>query len=38
MDASRGYGLQAVVAKRLDAPYQPGRRTRAWQRIANDAG
>ena len=38
LDASRGYGLHGVVAKRLDAPYKPGRRTRAWLSISNDAG
>jgi bifunctional non-homologous end joining protein LigD len=28
--ASRAQGLPGVVAKRLDAPYLPGRRTRKW--------
>ncbi|MGE5828032.1 MAG: DNA polymerase ligase N-terminal domain-containing protein [Micromonosporaceae bacterium] len=28
--AAREQGLPGVVAKRLDAPYQPGRRTRTW--------
>ena len=26
-------GLEGVIAKRLDSPYQPGKRTDAWQKI-----
>ena len=26
------FGLEGVVAKRLDAPYEPGRRSRAWMK------
>ena len=26
-------GLEGVVAKRVDAPYQPGRRSSAWQKV-----
>jgi bifunctional non-homologous end joining protein LigD len=29
-EATRAQGLEGVVAKRLDAPYRPGVRTRAW--------
>ena len=28
-------GLEGVVVKRLDSPYQPGRRSPAWQKIKN---
>jgi bifunctional non-homologous end joining protein LigD len=31
--ASREQGLEGVVAKRLDAPYQPGRRSRDWIKV-----
>jgi bifunctional non-homologous end joining protein LigD len=30
LDATREQGLEGVVAKRLDAPYEPGRRSAAW--------
>lgn len=30
---TRDRGLEGVVAKRLDSPYQPGLRTRAWIKI-----
>ena len=32
---SRRLGLEGVVAKRLDSPYQPGKRTGAWLKIKN---
>jgi bifunctional non-homologous end joining protein LigD len=28
-------GLEGVVVKRLDSPYQPGRRSPAWQKVKN---
>lgn len=31
--AVRERGLEGMVAKRLDAPYQPGERTDAWQKV-----
>lgn len=31
--ASRELGLEGVVAKRLDSPYEPGRRSGAWLKI-----
>jgi len=34
LQASEQYGLDGVIAKRLDAPYAPGRRTRTWLRIS----
>ncbi len=30
LDAARAQGLSGVVAKRLDSPYLPGRRSRLW--------
>jgi bifunctional non-homologous end joining protein LigD len=33
---SRSLGLDAVIAKRLDSPYRPGRRDPAWRLIRND--
>lgn len=35
LEASRRMGLEGIVAKRLDAPYQPGRRSDAWLKIKN---
>jgi bifunctional non-homologous end joining protein LigD len=32
---SRESGLEGVVAKRVDSPYQPGRRTHSWVKIKN---
>ncbi|BCJ77542.1 ATP-dependent DNA ligase [Catellatospora sp. IY07-71] len=32
---SREQGLEGVMAKLLDAPYEPGRRSRAWVKIKN---
>ncbi|HET6482093.1 MAG TPA: ATP-dependent DNA ligase, partial [Actinoplanes sp.] len=33
LDAARTQGLAGVVAKRLDSPYLPGRRSRLWLAI-----
>jgi bifunctional non-homologous end joining protein LigD len=33
--ASAEQGLEGVVAKRLDAPYEPGRRSRCWVKVKN---
>ncbi len=30
LDVVRQHGLEGVVAKRIDSPYEPGRRTGAW--------
>jgi bifunctional non-homologous end joining protein LigD len=35
LEASRAQGLEGVIAKRLDAPYAPGRRTPAWVKVKN---
>jgi bifunctional non-homologous end joining protein LigD len=35
LEASRAQGLEGVVAKRLDAPYEPGRRSPAWVKVKN---
>jgi bifunctional non-homologous end joining protein LigD len=34
-EASRANGLEGVVAKRLDSPYEPGRRSGAWLKVKN---
>jgi len=33
--ASVQQGLEGIVAKRLDSPYQPGRRSEAWIKVKN---
>jgi bifunctional non-homologous end joining protein LigD len=33
--ASVAQGLEGIVAKRLDSPYDPGRRSRAWIKVKN---
>jgi bifunctional non-homologous end joining protein LigD len=33
LDAARAQGLPGIVAKRLDSPYLPGRRSRLWLSI-----
>lgn len=35
LEASREQGLEGVIAKRLDAPYEPGRRSGAWIKVKN---
>ena len=35
LEASREQGLEGVMAKRLDSPYLPGRRSPAWRKIKN---
>ena len=35
LEATRARGLEGVVAKRLQSPYRPGRRTRDWIKIKN---
>jgi bifunctional non-homologous end joining protein LigD len=35
LETSRAQGLAGVVAKRLDSPYEPGKRSRNWLRIHN---
>lgn len=34
LDAARAQGLDGIVAKALDSPYRPGRRTRKWLMIS----
>jgi bifunctional non-homologous end joining protein LigD len=38
LEASRTQGLTGVVAKRLDSPYLPGRRSRLWLTVAGRSG
>jgi bifunctional non-homologous end joining protein LigD len=33
--ATREQGLEGIVAKRADSPYEPGRRSGAWRKIKN---
>ena len=33
LDATRELGLEGVVAKRLDSPYEPGRRSSSWVKV-----
>jgi bifunctional non-homologous end joining protein LigD len=33
--ASRQRGLEGIIAKRLDCPYNPGRRTTGWVKVKN---
>jgi bifunctional non-homologous end joining protein LigD len=35
LEASRAQGLEGIIAKRLDSPYVPGRRTPAWVKVKN---
>lgn len=35
LEASRRLGLEGVVAKRLDSPYRPGRRSDEWRKVKN---
>ncbi|MDX6692290.1 MAG: bifunctional non-ous end joining protein LigD [Solirubrobacteraceae bacterium] len=35
LEASRASGLEGVVAKRRDSPYEPGRRSACWIKIKN---
>ncbi|HEY6762649.1 MAG TPA: DNA ligase D [Baekduia sp.] len=33
--ATREQGLEGIVAKRVDSPYEPGRRSGAWRKVKN---
>jgi bifunctional non-homologous end joining protein LigD len=35
LSASKEQGLEGIVAKRLDSPYRPGRRSPDWRKIKN---
>ena len=35
LEASRASGLEGVIAKRLDSPYLPGRRSPCWLKVKN---
>jgi bifunctional non-homologous end joining protein LigD len=35
LEASREQGLEGVVAKRLDSPYEPGKRSPCWRKVKN---
>jgi bifunctional non-homologous end joining protein LigD len=38
LDAARAQGIDGLVAKRLDSPYLPGRRSQLWRLIPPTAG
>lgn len=35
LEATREQGLEGIVAKRLESPYEPGRRSGAWVKVKN---
>jgi bifunctional non-homologous end joining protein LigD len=35
LQASKEQGLEGIVAKRLDCPYEPGRRSSGWVKVKN---
>ena len=35
LEASRAQGLEGIIAKRLDCPYTPGRRSSGWVKVKN---
>jgi bifunctional non-homologous end joining protein LigD len=35
LDATKQLGVEGIVAKRLDSPYEPGRRSSCWLKIKN---
>jgi bifunctional non-homologous end joining protein LigD len=35
LEATKKLGIEGVIAKRLDSPYEPGRRTTAWIKVKN---
>jgi bifunctional non-homologous end joining protein LigD len=37
LEASAAQGLEGIVAKRLDCPYEPGRRASGWVKVKNVA-
>jgi bifunctional non-homologous end joining protein LigD len=38
LEASRKAGLEGIMAKKLDSPYEPGKRSGAWQKLKNRMG
>jgi ATP-dependent DNA ligase len=38
IDSVRAQGLEGLVAKRLDSPYEPGRRSGAWRKMRLNQG
>jgi bifunctional non-homologous end joining protein LigD len=35
LEATRKLGIEGIVAKRLDSPYEPGRRSSGWLKVKN---
>src|SRR3989442_6844468 len=38
LEASREAGLEGIMAKKLDSPYEPGKRSGAWIKVKNRMG
>jgi len=38
LEASRKAGLEGIMAKKLDSPYEPGKRSGAWIKVKNRMG
>jgi bifunctional non-homologous end joining protein LigD len=38
LETSRALGLEGVVAKRVDSPYRPGRRSDSWRKVKTTLG
>ncbi len=38
LDASRKAGLEGIMGKKLDSPYEPGKRSGAWVKVKNRIG
>src|SRR2546427_13051911 len=38
LEASRKAGLEGIMAKKLDSPYEPGKRSGAWIKVQNRMG
>ena len=38
LEASRKAGLEGIIAKKLDSPYEPGKRSGAWIKVKNRMG
>ncbi|GAC1506226.1 MAG: hypothetical protein NVS1B3_05610 [Candidatus Dormibacteraceae bacterium] len=38
LEASRKAGLEGIMAKRLDSPYEPNKRSGVWQKLKNRMG
>ena len=37
LEATKGQGIEGIMAKRLDCPYEPGKRASGWVKVKNTA-